>query len=214
MINELKELFSNLNDTCVYVVLRNWDDIFNESIYGSGHEDIDILCDDKMLFLETVGAVPVHKNKHRDNFIVPCGTSMLRFDVRWVGDGYYPKEWEMNMLKNRLLNKDGIYIMSKEDYCYSLAYHALFQKPSLSKEYMNKIQVAYKSTGNDLVIQDQFELLDVLRLFMDNNSYKYVISSDPAVFVNWQNVKKIKTQLSFYYLFRRFAYHINNYLFR
>ncbi len=46
MQSELKELFGKLNQNCNYLVLRNWDNIFdnNLNIYGNGHEDIDILA--------------------------------------------------------------------------------------------------------------------------------------------------------------------------
>lgn len=210
MIDDLKYLFEKINSSCLYVVLRNWDDIFNESIYGTGHEDIDILCGDKNEFINATDAIPVHNDKCRDNYLVPCGTRMVRFDIRWVGDGYYPKDWEMRMLVNRELNDNGIFIMSKEDYCFSLAYHALLQKPTLSVEYLKKIQETYASIGISKIIHNQSELLIELKSFMDKNSYSFVIASDPAVFINWQNVKQLKKNLSLYYLYRRVAYRIKN----
>ena len=48
--NNIRELFDFLNDNCEYLVLRNWDELFNESIYSNGHEDIDVLCRDIKVF--------------------------------------------------------------------------------------------------------------------------------------------------------------------
>ena len=48
-------------------------------------------------------------------------------DIRCVGDGYYDKPWEEVMIKNRV-KTEGIYVLCKEDYNYSILYHALLQK--------------------------------------------------------------------------------------
>ncbi len=211
MQSELKELFGKLNQNCNYLVLRNWDNIFdnNLNIYGNGHEDIDILCSDKESFIKVTDARRVHNNCHIDNYIITCKTIRVRFDIRWVGDNYYPKEWEGIMLRDRVMHKDGFYVMSERDYCYSLAYHALLQKPSISDEYFNKINVAYHEMTGKVKTLDENDILIELNRYLKNNSYKFVLAHDPSVFVNWENVYKIEHDLEFSLHLRKILFDLN-----
>lgn len=186
MKGSLKELFAKLNSQCNYLVLRNWDDIFSEDVYEAGHADIDILCEDKESFVELTGAKRIHKEKNRDNYIVPIDGNEIRFDVRWVGDGYYPASWEHEMLNNRVMNDDGVFIMSERDYFYSLAYHALLQKRELSVEYANKLNAAYKAFNVDHDILSADDILQKLSLFLLDNRWAAEIPTDPGVFLNIQ----------------------------
>ena len=192
--SNIHSIFDCLNENCSYIVLRNWDNIFDENIYGLSHEDIDILCDDLESFVTLTGAVKLHTNCNRDNYIISCGQHEIRFDIRWIGDGYYPAEWERQMLCNRILIDLGIYIPSLEDYFYSLAYHALFQKQFLSDEYLNKLQFVYENLYNDNVKPNKDFILDKLKLFLRTKQFLVDIPNDPAVFLNWRNVGKLKCQ--------------------
>lgn len=208
MISSLEDLFNALNNNCLYIILRNWDNVFDEEIYCSGHEDIDILCDDKEAFFNLTNAYSVHRNRCRDNYIVPCGKTLVRFDVRWVGDGYYPVEWEKQLLKRRVLKQNGIYVPCPEDYFYSLAYHAFFQKRKLSDEYQFKLQNLYKSIGGKESI-NKGSLFTVLNQYMDENGYFVSIPCDPAVQLNWLNIKKIGYNRDINLIFRRYIFRFN-----
>lgn len=188
-IETIKQLFDCLNKNLDYLVLRNWDDLFEEKIYGDGHEDIDILCRDLESFFKLTGATPVFDSKYRNNYIVHIGTLKVRFDVRFVGDGYYPQKWEDDMLRKRKLNDVGIYIPSDEDYFYSLAYHALLQKPFFSEEYQKKVVEAYNVATHQEKMLDTKEIREMLIVFCNNNNYKVEIPSDPGVFLNSDNLK-------------------------
>lgn len=212
MESELKNLFNTLNKECKYLILRNWDNIFDENIYGTGHEDIDILCEDKNTFVKITGAKSVHKNKYRDNFLVQCGSLKVRFDVRWIGDGYYPAEWEKAMLENRILNSIGVYIMNNEDYCFSLSYHAVLQKPYLSVEYLQKINDAYNVNSKETIKMDEQDIVSKLKQFLAEHDYNYIIPSDPAVYINWDRAKMIGHHFQIKYRLRRFCYRIQNHL--
>lgn len=204
----MKDLFELLNNNCRYVVLRNWDDIFNENIYGSGHEDIDILCDNQDSFIEATGAYRVHKNKYRDNFIVPCGELKIRFDVRWVGDGYYPTSWEKAILERRRKNSLGIFVPSEVDYFYSLAYHALIQKKILSTEYLQKLQEEYKIIFPNQPEIDECSILEMLGDFLKNEGLQVSIPLDPAVNLNWYNIKSLGFQRDWLRMLNRKKYYL------
>ena len=186
MKESLKELFAKLNNHCNYLVLRNWDDLFSEDVYEAGHADIDILCVDRASFVELTGARRIHKEKNRDNYIVPIDVKEIRFDVRWVGDGYYPASWEQEMLNSRVMNDAGVFIISEKDYFYSLAYHALLQKKELSVEYANKLNTVYDSFNAEHDILSADDILQKLSLFLLDNNWAAEIPMDPGVFLNMQ----------------------------
>lgn len=192
-MNSIRDFFDFINKECNYVVLRNWDNIFTSSVYVEGHEDIDILCDDLRTFIKVTNAQRVHKNKYKDNFIISIGGNDVRFDIRHVGDGYYPESWEEEMLNNRSLNQEGVYIISQEDYVYSLSYHALFQKNKVSSDYLNKLKTAFLSF-NQKIITSERELLKELSDYCSNKAYQFEIPTDPGVVINWNNIRAIKTK--------------------
>lgn len=211
MISSLEELFKTLNEKCPYIILRNWENVFDEEIYCSGHEDIDILCEDKEIFLKITKAYRVHNNEYRDNYVVPCGKNTVRFDVRWLGDGYYPKEWERLLLKRRLLKENGIYVPCLEDHFYSLSYHAFFQKKRVSNEYQLKLHNLYcKITGTNL--SGKGALFKVLMWYMKEHNYLVSIPRDPAVFLNWVNIKKVGYKRDSVLSLRRYSFRVNSIL--
>ena len=191
MSKRLRDFFTLLNKNCTYLVLRNWDNIFDENLYSNGHGDIDILCNSLQEFVSLTGAERIHKEKNRDNYIISIDNVKVRFDVRWVGDGYYPTEWEQRMLENRELNEQSIFVMNKEDYFYSLAYHALVQKPKLSNEYLYKLNVAFKEiedTPSDVTERD---ILVILSNFLIERGFTIDTPNDPGVFINKKYARKL-----------------------
>ena len=208
MENRIKELFNKLNNGCEYLILRNWEDIYNESLYGPGLEYIDILCRSKNEFVELTGAKRVNKDKHRDNYYIDCGSLIVRFDIRWVGDNYYPREWEECMLSHRVYNSDGVFVLSPEDYCYASAYHALFQKKEISGKYLAIINNPISELRRSNDSMNGTMMLEELRSFMRSRSYRYVIPQDPAVYVNWKNVARVDHKYQMRFQVRRFLYRI------
>lgn len=206
----MKEFFDYLNENCNYLVLRNWDDLLDEDMYGTGHEDIDILCDDLESFLHTTGAVRIHKENYRDNFIVPIGEDKVRLDIRWIGDGYYPTEWERKMLERRTLNQQGIFILCSEDYFYSLAYHALLQKPQLSSEYLTKLNTAYYLLNHTHAALSAKDILLILNSFLLDNDYVIEITNDPGVYINKKITCRLPRRVNGKRNLRRFCFEMKN----
>lgn len=199
--SSIKDLFQLLNSRCCYLVLRNWDNIFDENIYGNSHEDIDILCDDLDSFVQLTNAKRIHQRTDRDNFIVEVGELKVRFDVRYVGDDYYPTEWQKIMLQRRKQQGD-LYVMSEEDYYYSLAYHALLQKPNLSLEYKEKLSSLFREDLSDE------KLLTTLKAFLRENRFVIGVPKDPGVYVNWRLVNKIGYKSDFKRLINRMSFRL------
>lgn len=212
MNKEIKAFFDYLNENCTYIVLRNWDNLFENDIYTKGHEDIDILCDDLNKFVSLTNGHRIHQENSRDNFIVFWNTIKVRIDVRWVGDGYYPEEMERAMLVNRVQNQQGLYIPNCMDYYYSLLYHALVQKPILSEEYITKLNSFKKNELDPIREQPELKLLEELRDFLMVNRWQVEYPHDPGVYLNKRVMKLLPVGNDYLRRIKRDIFHIKCFL--
>lgn len=213
MESELRLIFDILNRNCKYVVLRKWETVLDDSIFFDQKNDIDILCEDREKVIALLNAQPVHKDKKRDNFMVLCRTFSIRLDIRWVGDGYYPKEWEINMLKDRVKAPNNVYRLSDEDCIYALAYHALLQKESVSESYRSSICEIYERFyHNSIASSTDNGLLSVLYRFLRMKGYGISIPKDNAVFMNTKNIRSPFLITKFKVQIRRYYYYLKNLL--
>ena len=150
--SSLSEVFQALNNSNVnYAILRNWD-FLPENYKVDDHGDIDILVDDYHLAKKILGGKAYkHTLDPQDprfgfdielegvkvaNKVIVCGKE-IEFDIRFVGDGYYPKAWQKDMLRRSKKHRE-IKVLSDGDHFYSLLYHALMHKKSISKTYTEK----------------------------------------------------------------------------
>lgn len=178
-----------LNNSGVpYLVLRNYENLLSQDIYVDGHGDIDLLCADSRLLAENVGA-RTYKNKVKEvcddgvHYYVLIAGKQVSLDLRSVGDGYYCQNWQKEMLDRRVL-KDGFYVMSEQDYFYSLIHHAILQKRSFSDEYRfrltemcNRLHIVMKDDSAQSFIQ-------LLESYMAEHGYTYVYPRDTFVPLN------------------------------
>ena len=133
----LKDFFFELDKYMpfVYVVQRSFDDL--ESQIGSA-KDIDILVNDYYFFKSATGALSNNKRSMRSNDdgmhiqnTVRIHNSEVIFDVRFIGDNHYPKDWQHHMLshRKRIYQKDfSFYIPNDDDLYFSLMYYILIHK--------------------------------------------------------------------------------------
>lgn len=203
MSNELRTLFDYLNANCKYIVLRNWDNLFEGVIYSKGHEDIDILCECLEQFISLTKAKRVHSERNRDNFIVTWKSTDIRFDVRWVGDGYYPKELEKIMLENRVFDQRGIFIPNPKDHYYSLAYHALIQKPKLSDEYKQRLCFLRQGFQEASITNVETVIKEDLEVYLASNRWQVDYPNDPGVFLNRRVMNQLPVKSHFIRRIRR-----------
>lgn len=198
MNKSIRDLFDYLNNNCTYLILRNWDSLDNENIYSDGHEDIDILCSSLKEFVNLTKPLRVHPESSRDNYFVSWNGDRIRFDVRWVGDGYYPKEMERLMLEHRVLNNQGFYVPNGKDHYYSLAYHALIQKTELSDEYKRRLSDICRALFNKDKDLTGAAILEDVRNYLLVNNWKVEYPSDPGVFLNKAIMKELPVRCSIF----------------
>lgn len=168
----LEQIFYILNETVNYVVLRNFDLLPNEYKIDE-HGDIDILVEDAPTF---IAVVKKHNNLLKNSFnfrntVNYADTSVL-FHTKILGDNYYDRPFEKRILETSILNKKGIKIPSNEMYFYSLLYHALYHKNSISKTYIPILEKYAKL--NNVVFKNNWKYLaKVLNDYMKKNNFKY-----------------------------------------
>ena len=108
----LYDFFKDINENCNYVVLRNGDDIDWKNSLIKNDGDLDVLCENRKAFIELSGAVPIYSSRRRDNYYITVANHKVRIDIRYVGDRYYDKNWEKDILLCRQFN--GLYYLPDE----------------------------------------------------------------------------------------------------
>lgn len=192
-----KNVFEELNQYVSYLVIRNHEGFF-ESILLDNHADIDILCEnkDRKKIIRLLGAVPRLERKDNIHYKILISSEYIPIDIRVVGDGYYDRKWESDMLRNREYDSRGFFYMNSVDYFWSLLYHALYHKGSLSNEYRTRLErikpELFPITDSDLELQ--------LSNFMRTHDYWYTIAKDRYLWYHFTNV--CKNRIHAYPLYR------------
>ena len=177
----LEELFLVLNETSRYVILRNFEN-YPDSFINETHSDVDVLTDNYREILLITNAILIYRNQKRIGHNIAIGKKLINFDFRYVGDGYYDKNWQENILKTRV-EHENIYIPSKSNLYFSLLYHALIHKRYLSLDYFHRlIQISQKLLTNDK--NKLSSLIQILNNYLLDNSYEVTEPTDYSVYYN------------------------------
>lgn len=185
--NSIRQLFYLLNNTIKYCVLRNHE-CLPDKYHVEGHGDIDLLVENKNYVKYLTLAHDVYNLPYRVYHTISIAGKDVPFDFRFVGDWYYDKRWEQEILVNRQLNSKGFYVPNDEDQFYTLLYHAYIQKRAVADDYIiklsfyaDKIFIKYIPSASDSV-----RLLDN---FLKRNKYEYVRPTDKTVYFNPESLK-------------------------
>ena len=122
------QLFQLDQQDVKYVILRG--DPIQPS---SKHPDVDLLVDN---YEKACAALTGTICAPRLVGTQAVSTADAYFDLRVVGDGYYPDHWAENMLFHRVRRSSGIFHLSNEDQCYALLYHAVIHKGRIGAGYL------------------------------------------------------------------------------
>lgn len=180
------EFFQALNDAGIrYLVLRNYENLLEPEMYVGGHGDIDLLCDDSQAIVHLIDAKPLTRDRRNlrgdgIHYSIEVDGHAVQLDLRQVGDGYYCRQWEKELLERRVKH-DCFYVMSNEDYFYTLTYHAILQKRYLSEEYRSRL--LKMANQLELTVDEPSEkgLIKLLESYMRAHGYLYSYSQDHMV---------------------------------
>lgn len=134
-MQSVKQFLDYLNDVnFLYVVLRNWDGLPYNVELGN-HSDLDLLVYDLKHFEEIIPEAKREMPHPRVRYKLPIDDTCIFIDVRSVGDGYYPEEFQNEILKTREWNQRGFFTPDPLHHTIALAYHAVHHKGFIAKEY-------------------------------------------------------------------------------
>lgn len=188
-----RELFDALNQNVEYIVLRNFERLHEEKLV-KGHEDIDLLCNNKRKVLQVTGAIPRDDNDDGIRFVVIINNKRVSLDVREVGDGYYYSKWQKDMLVKRVKKHDMFYTMDEDNYFYSIIYHVLIQKEYIAYDYERELVERAKNKGINIDVAS--ELCDYLIRYMEKKEYYVTASKSGVFYLNTTRVPKRLLRLS------------------
>lgn len=183
----VNEMFYALNNCLNYAILRNYESL-PEEIYVNGHNDIDIICDSLNDAIYVLNAEKVFPEEYRIHYRTRVEDKYANFDLRNIGDNYYIKELEERILEHRIFNSKGFYTLNKEDYFYTLLYHALIHKPEFKSDYKTRL----RSMEPELIQEKttEKEMINILKEWLKKNDYVIIKPNDQSVYFNVENVKQ------------------------
>ena len=183
--DDLGQLFTVLNSTVNYVMLRNFEALVAggaEEVYG----DIDLLTDNYIDLRYIANAVKVFPRANRVHHRVRIGGNEQYFDFRYVGDDYYDAQWQRDILAKRYLAMEGFYRPDEKHHFYGLLYHALVHKQQLRPSYVTRLtamaQALDLSKVSNQTLTDHREALQTLDAFLNKQGYAYTEPRDFSVY--------------------------------
>ena len=184
--DNIVEFFNLLNAAEInYLVLRNYENLLSPEMYLDGHGDIDLLCEDAQGIVKLVGAVPLTPDVppligDGIHYSIEVRGCPVQLDLRQVGDGYYCTRWQRDLLDRRV-EHESFFVMTDEDYFYTLAYHAVLQKSTLSHEYKCRLAQMASELGIDVGGADERCILRTVERYMRERDYRFTYTSDILV---------------------------------
>ena len=178
--NSLHDVFNELNKypQLKWVITHNFDDFVDG-------DDIDFLTDDYFYFMRVLDTTENPKggkfNSVSDggdsvrNYI-KVGKKNIPIDIRYLGDNFYDKKLEQDMLDTRIKHPNGFYIPNKEMHLYSLIYHAIIHKPKISSTYL-KVFKQYGLKDSEI---NRKNLKNKLDTWLQKKGYSYC-KPEPSV---------------------------------
>jgi len=127
-MQSLVQFFKFMHDVDFpYVVLRNFENLPDSVEYGD-HSDLDLLVYDFNHWREIFPQARAEFPLPRVRFKIPIGDTYIFADIRSVGDGYYPADFQQAILEHREFNRKGFWTPSPLHHTIALAYHVVHHK--------------------------------------------------------------------------------------
>lgn len=177
-----EDLFYVLNSNVNWVVLRNYEFLPNN--FWGNDDDVDILCDD---LRKTVSISYARKRSPGvSGYEVKVSGKWVPFDIRYLGDNYYPDVWVLDILRRVQTYNNCVPIMDKVNMFYSLIYHVLTHKKSIKDKYVNELnELSLSLSGKKIFERGSINFsslaLPLLKKYMAYKNYYYFYPYDRSV---------------------------------
>ena len=185
-LKSMEELFTILNGHVQYAVLRNYEHLLlpGDALLA-GHPDIDLICTDREQILSLNITSSRGSSSDRVHRSVLINQQPVDLDLREVGDGYYCRKWEEDMISRRKLYLDSFYVLDHEDHFFSLLYHVLVQKKTVSDDY--KARLIEMGSTYGLTQWDDGRAWELLNRFLREHGYTYSYPESARTVFNRKN---------------------------
>ena len=186
------EIFYCLNNCTKYAILRNYESL-PEELYVNEHSDIDLICNSHTEVAYILNAKKVFEEEYRVHYSCMLQDKEIFWDLRYIGDNYYVKEFEEELLKTRVLNEKRFYTVNDELYYYSLLYHAILHKKEFADDYkqrLDKMKPEFKIKS--LKLDDAIK---ILQNWLIQKEFIITIPDDKSVLFNISNANKFSKLL-------------------
>jgi hypothetical protein len=167
-----EECFKSVNLTNNWVVLRN-SEYLPDNFFGND-KDVDLLCENLEKFVKSINARKRHDGI--SSYFVIINKVDVEFDIRYLGDDYYDKNWQISLLKNKIVSSQSVPELKDDIALYSVLYHALIHKQQIKPKYLN-LFTEYFSKPFEEEKNLEF-LLSKLNHYMALKKYKAVYPLD------------------------------------
>lgn len=193
----LNDFFDSISNE-KYIVLRNYEEYDNDRFLDN-HPDIDILCLNVKAIVRKTNAQPKGSKDDGLHYLVSINGKNIPVDMRHVGDGYYDTKIESNVLANRIKHNH-YYVMDSKDYFYTLLYHAIIHKGSISEDYKKRLI----HLGNEICVQyDDKTCFNLLDMYMRSNGYRYTYPKARSTVAHFENIDRSLIRPSLLHTYRK-----------
>jgi hypothetical protein len=169
---DLKHLFYVFNGTVNYVILRNFEGMPDKFEYN----DIDLLTEDEKIRYIIDGNFSLYGD-NISRLKMKLGNEVILFDFRYLkNQNYFDEKWLKDVLKRRVLHPNGFYVPCKEDYFYTLLYHAIFHKGIISDKAKKRLSTLAMELEIDVSSTETFsdfkKSTEFLNKYMKRMNYR------------------------------------------
>jgi len=202
----MQEVIDILNMNHVnYAILRNYENLLDDEIYMDGHGDVDLICEDsnqiaKLLNVYFSKTHTIRGEGDRTHYYIYINNIKVSLDLRHIGDDYYCRKWEKDMLDRSILY-NGFNVLSPKDHFYTLIYHAIFQKKELSKDYKKRLKKMGISLGINMEVSTTSFFVNLLENYMKLYNYHYCYAVDKYVPLKKKHIQDKSLLVMNYYRF-------------
>ena len=185
------------NISCDWIILRNFE--FLPLNFFKNDKDIDILCRNKENFILKLNLKK--RSWGISSYQTNIADNTIPVDLRFIGDGYYDKLWQNNILKNKIYQNQLVPRPCNLDYFYSLIYHCKLQKRQVKDIYSDRLdklkrKLIIENLIKSFIFNDSITS-QLLSKFLNKNKYSITQPIDINVKINKSFFKIIRNFIDY-----------------